>query len=782
MTLPMQRADLAAHKKIAAAWDRLLRRLFNLNSSTSRMMLRYGVFAALATVVAVLIIAPYAGGLVQQWSRHDVELRSSLIFNSLRHSLTELLAADDGPGIEGVFARVAKDERVLAMGFCDETGLLRFQTKLMPSNFSCKKVARSETASFSSFYQNGAQFVVGAFPVAVRNAKGHLVILHDLSFATRRGAEARAYMAVMLAAIVLLVTGLASLAVLLVVRRWVISLRQSIANAKMGRALDLNVDFGPFGPELRQIFRQLDLNRDTPIDGEYADWTAETIHKVMQSELAGAEVIVISNREPYIHNHDATGIRLQIPASGLVAALEPVTRACEGIWIAHGSGSADREMVDENNCIRVPPHDPSYTLRRVWISEEEQDGYYYGLSNEGLWPLCHIAFVRPTFREADWQAYRAVNERFADAVVQEASTDAPIVLVQDYHFALLPRMLRERLPKATIITFWHIPWPNSETFGIFPWKEEIVQGLLGSSILGFHTQFHCNNFIGTVDRFIESRIDREHASITHEGWETFVKPYPISIEWPPAVLAGQASIPDCRAAVRARLGVKTDTRLAVGIERFDYTKGILDRMLAVDALLTEHPEWKGHFAFVQAAAPTRSKLAAYAGLQEEAERLAAEINERHGTDGFQPIKLVIRHHEPSEVFELFRAADVCIVSSLHDGMNLVAKEFVASRDDEQGVLVLSTFTGASRELSEALMVNPYDPYSMGAAIERALTMEPTEQRERMRLMRDLVRSRNVYRWAGQMLLDASRLLKKQRVLEIASMQREMRQGKVKHDA
>jgi trehalose 6-phosphate synthase len=344
-------------------------------------------------------------------------------------------------------------------------------------------------------------------------------------------------------------------------------------------------------------------------------------------------------------------------------------------------------------------------------------------------------------------------------------------MVQDYHFALLPTMIREQLPEATIITFWHIPWPNSESFGICPWKEDIIDGLLGSTVLGFHTQFHCNNFIDTVDRFVESRIDREHASITVGGHETFVRPYPISIEWPPAALSGQKPVRDCRVAVRARLGLPSDVRLAAGIERFDYTKGILDRMRSVDRFLTDHPEWKGRLVFVQIAAPTRSKLSTYLDLQKEAQVLADEINARHADAAHPPIMLVVRHYEPEQVFELFRAADVCVVSSLHDGMNLVAKEFVAARDDEQGVLILSSFAGASRELSEALIVNPYDAHAMSEAIHRALFMPEAEQRARMQAMRKVVRARNVHRWAAQMLLDAAQLRKRREILAMATQGR-----------
>jgi trehalose 6-phosphate synthase len=514
--------------------------------------------------------------------------------------------------------------------------------------------------------------------------------------------------------------------------------------------------------QMRLLLREFRPDRREG-DGLQVQWSPETLRRLLEERLPGAEVIAVSNREPYIHNRSNGSIALQIPASGLVAALEPVMRACGGKWIAHGSGTADRETVDAHDRIRVPPGDPAYTLRRIWLTEDEQEGYYYGFANEGLWPLCHIAFVRPSFRLEDWQQYVTINQRFADAVVKEATSADPVVLVHDYHFALLPAMIRERLPNATIVTFWHIPWPNAETFGICPWRKEIIHGLLGSTILGFHTQFHCNNFLEATDRFVESRIDRESSSVTVEGVETMIRPYPISIEWPPIALANQAPVERCREVVRERFGLPQEVHIAVGIERFDYTKGILDRMNAVDELLNRRPSWKGQLAFIQAAAPTRSKLAAYTTLQKQAEALAEDINARHGYGAYKPIILVIRHHEPHEVFELFRAADVCIVSSLHDGMNLVAKEFVASRDDEQGVLVLSTFAGASRELSETVLVNPYDMYAMGEALERALVMSPAEQRERMRLMRELLRVRNVYRWAGQMLIDAARLRSQQRI-------------------
>lgn len=496
-------------------------------------------------------------------------------------------------------------------------------------------------------------------------------------------------------------------------------------------------------------------------DASLINWSPETLRRILASELPGAQVIVVSNREPYIHNlTDDGNVELVVPASGLVSALEPITRACAGTWIAYGGGSADRQTVDQNDRVEVPPDRPSYTLRRVWLSEEEQQGYYLGFANEGLWPLCHIAFTRPVFRASDWKAYEAVNRKFADTVVAEARNERPIVLVQDYHFALLPRMIRERLPEAIVITFWHIPWPNSEVFSICPWREQILDGLLGSSIIGFHTQFHCNNFTESVDRFLESRIEREDAAISYGGQTSLVHAYPISIEWPPAQLENLPPVVECRDHIRARFGLDEDVKLCVGVERLDYTKGILDRFEALEELFTHHPEWIGKVVVLQIAAPSRGTLPAYQQLYDDCLQRAEDLNRRFGGEGYKPVLMVAEHHTQEQVYEIYRAADVCLVTSLHDGMNLVAKEFVAARDDEQGVLLLSTFAGAARELLEALIVNPYDATMMSDMLLQAITMSPDEQRRRMASLRDIVRDNNVYRWAGSMLLDAARLRKR----------------------
>lgn len=736
---------------------------------SAQLAARYGLIAGGIALLAITLLGPLVTSLIDDWSRRDVEMRAALVFNSIGGPLAGMLAAGQDEDVKALFEGVATDPRVVAVGVCRGDGKPDHATKLMPPSISCAEIARSDADSYSSVIVSGRRMLIGAFPIPAETPQGHFIILQDLTFAEHRGEQARNYLTLMLGGIILASGALAIGLVLYLIRNWTRRFSQAVASAaQRGNTADVPASFGPLDREVRQVLRQLEMTQSA-IDRGQANWSKATLRDIMMAELPGVEVLVVANREPYIHNHAEHGIELQTPASGLVSAVEPVMRACGGTWIAHGSGTADRDTVDAHDRIGVPPGNPEYTLRRIWITEEEQDGYYYGLANEGLWPLCHIAFTRPVFRETDWRTYRAVNERFADAVAEEARTTSPIVLIQDYHFALLPRLVRERLPDATIITFWHIPWPNSETFGIFPWKEEIIHGLLGSTIIGFHTQFHCNNFLETVDRFVESRIDREQESVILKGHETFIRPYPISIDWPPAALENQKPIAECREAVRKRLGLPPDTKIAVGIERFDYTKGVLDRIRAVDTLLEQHPEWRGKLVLVQAAAPTRSKLSNYKGLQDEALHLAEEINAKYADVSPAPIRLIIRHHEPAEVFELFRAADVCIVSSLHDGMNLVAKEFIAARDDERGVLVLSHFAGASRELAEALIINPYDAHATGEALHAALTMPDAEQYERMRLMRAYVSSRNVYRWAGQMLLDASRLRKKQRILEVASM-------------
>jgi trehalose 6-phosphate synthase len=592
----------------------------------------------------------------------------------------------------------------------------------------------------------------------------YLVLVHDMSFVERRSEDTRNYIILFFAVVGIVISLITVLVAHLSWRGWVNGVRAMLRGEGLFKpfAQPANSELQPLVGDLRALLHAIDQERRF-LDDTTITWNPEMLRTLLHKELTGDQVLVVSNREPYIHENIDGNVVVRRPASGLVTAVEPVVRACSGSWIAHGAGSSDRAVVDRHDRVGVPPENPSFTLRRIWLSEEEERGYYYGFANEGLWPLCHIAHVRPIFRSGDWSHYVTVNKRFADAVASEASSEDPVVLVQDYHFALLPRLIREALPKATIITFWHIPWPNPESFGICPWREELLQGLLGSTILGFHTPYHRKNFMETVDRYLETRIEHESSTISHEGKLTLVESYPISIQWPTPFDETQAPVPACRKSVLDSNGLSDNVLIGLGIDRLDYTKGILERLRAVERLLELHPEMSGRFTFVQIAAPSRTVLDEYKAFDVRIRGLVAEINERFSHDGYRPVILKVAHHKPDEVNLYYRAADVCVVTSLHDGMNLVAKEYIAARDDEQGVLVLSQFTGAAHELHEALIVNPYHIEQTAEAIYRALTMPEFEQRERMQSMRALVRDFNVYRWAGRMLLDAARLRRREKL-------------------
>jgi trehalose 6-phosphate synthase len=600
---------------------------------------------------------------------------------------------------------------------------------------------------------------------------GELVLVHDLSFVAHRSAETRKYIFYLFVGLGFTIALITVVIAQLSWRGWVRGLRAVMRGEGLLRPAGTidTPELRPIARDVRALVRELETVRRARDEDQLA-WAPETLRSVLHDDLRGQEVIVVSNREPYIHVREAPGEALRVlrPASGLVTALEPVMRACSGTWIAHGGGSGDRETVDRHDRLDVPPppEPPAYRLRRVWLSDEQESGYYYGFANEGLWPLCHIAHVRPVFRSTDWEQYAKVNHLFAEAVRDEAQSDDPIVLVHDYHLALVPRMLRETLPAATIIAFWHIPWPNPEAFAICPWREALLDGLLGSSILGFHTQFHCNNFVDTVERLIEARVDRELFSVTYKGAVTNVKRYPISVEWPSSLAAAAGPVDRCRAEVRRRHGLPEGHAIGLGVDRLDYTKGIEERLRAVERMFEMRPEWVGRFTFVQIGSPTRSRIEQYQEYDARVRALAERLNERFAAgDRPPPVILCVKHHQPEQVVEYYRAADVCVVTSLHDGMNLVAKEFVSARDDERGVLILSQFTGASRELPEALIVNPYDTDQCATALHVALSMPAADQRARMRLMRGLVREFNVYRWAGRMLLDAAHMRRRDRVLE-----------------
>ena len=513
-------------------------------------------------------------------------------------------------------------------------------------------------------------------------------------------------------------------------------------------------------------------------------WTADRLAVHARERIGSGKLFVVSNREPYMHMRRGSSVECVVPPSGLVTALEPVLQACDGTWIAHGSGSEDAAFVDANDRLRVPPDEPRYTLRRVWLSAEEEAGYYEGFANEGLWPLCHIAHTRPIFRASDWSYYQSVNMRFAEVLLEEMrDTEHPVIFVQDYHFALLPKLIKKLRPDARVAIFWHIPWPNAEAFGICPWQANLVDGLLGADVIGFHIQSHCNNFLDTVDRTLEARTDRENFSIRRGGHLSTVRPFPISVAWDEhtvdavsnaaggadarLTLNGNSSIArefvtDALHPIEApeigtselhrELGIEGQ-HLVLGVDRMDYTKGIVERLLAVEYLLEEHPWYIEKIAFIQIAAPSRTTIPSYVRLRTEVEETVERINRRFETTGWKPVLLIERQCSHAEVSRYYRAAEICLVTSLHDGMNLVAKEYIAGRKDSDGVLILSRFTGAAQELRDALLVNPYDIEQVGEAIRTGLEMSYGERRLRMERMRNHVKENNVYRWASNVLTD-----------------------------
>lgn len=743
-----------------------------------RLSLRFIIPLLLALAAVAYAMVPLVDRLTLQWFVSDIDIRSSLIANTVQEPLLNLVLARNKGRIVRYFTRIMQDERVYAMGFCASPQDKPVATRGLPQTIRCADLDTYAAPSEHLLSSNRGPLHVSVKPLEVEGVSaGKIIIVHDMSFIARRSEETKKYLFYVFISLGALVSFITVVIAQLSWRGWIQGTRALLRGEGLLRPAGKNdwPELHPIARDLRALIRDIE-SEHRPRDEHQMAWTPEALRAILHGELRGEDVIVVSNREPYIHVRADDVVEIHQPASGLVTAMEPIMRACSGTWIAHGSGSADREVADRHDRIPVPPEKPAYRLKRIWLSAEEEAGYYYGFANEGLWPLCHIAHVRPTFRTSDWEYYVTANRRFAQAVEQESKSKDPIVLVQDYHLALLPRMIRDALPAATIIAFWHIPWPNPEAFAICPWREELLDGMLGSSILGFHTQFHCNNFVDTVDRFLEARVDREMFNVSYRGKSTAVKRYPISIEWPPSSALIGKPVRQCRLDVRQRHSLPSDQAIGVGVDRLDYTKGIEERFRAVERLLELQPQWVGKFTFIQIAAPSRSSIEQYQQYDARVRAMAERINARFSRGGRAPIVLKVAHHEPPEVYEYYRGADLCFVSSLHDGMNLVAKEFVAARDDDRGVLVLSQFTGAARELPEAIIVNPYDADQCAAALHMALSMPESEQRDRMRLMRGLVAEFNVFRWAGRMLIDAAGMRRHGRLLEKATAPEQWRSG------
>ena len=480
-------------------------------------------------------------------------------------------------------------------------------------------------------------------------------------------------------------------------------------------------------------------------------WDKESLYRLVKDKLGDYLFLVVSNREPYVHTMSGDRVTYNRPVGGLTQALDPVMRASGGSWIAYGSGDADKKVVDEHNRVVVPPENPEYTLRRVWLTKEEVDGFYLGFANEALWPLCHVTFTPPIYRESDWEYYKRVNRLFADAILDEVGDRKAVVLVQDYHFALLSQLIKKQNPSLTVGQFWHIPWPMYEVFRTCPWQEEILEGMLGNDLMGFHVPSFCHNFLETVEFALKAEIDPQRSAVIHGGNTTVVEPFPISVDFDALSReAGTEEVEQEMENLRKELDLE-GKYIGVGMDRMDYTKGIPERLQALDKFFAGYPEYKGKVVFIQAGMPSRTQIESYQGIMQRIEDLINGINDKYGTDSWKPVIAMNRQLTPSMLAALRRLAHFCVVSSLHDGMNLVAKEFVSSRIDGDGVLLLSSFTGAATEMQDAVLINPFAIGDFAEKIKEAIEMPEDERRRRMKAMRQIVAGNNIYRWGASMV-------------------------------
>ncbi|HSA84209.1 MAG TPA: trehalose-6-phosphate synthase [Patescibacteria group bacterium] len=735
-----------------------------------------GAVSVIFIVVGLITILFTLNSVRQEEERlqNDIQYRSYLLSNSLKESVEPNFISKSDAYLQSVVERFVDQQRIAGLAVVDNTGAITAVSSSLPKELPDVQMIATENmdadladGKFTNFADK--KMYVYASPLHDQNKSvvGALIVVQNAGYIDNRLLEIWKNNFLRLSVQSLLVSF-----VVLLILRWIIYIpirklveamqltRKGANNKSSYRAFD-NPIFGPLLQEVSNM--QLNLIEARVAASEEArlrlqkldsPWTAERLKAFVRDILKKREIFIVSNREPYIHTKNGGNkITYHFPASGMVTALEPIMQATGGMWIAHGSGNADKLVVDHEDKIAAPPDEPRYTLKRVWLTKEEEEGYYLGFSNEGLWPLCHIAHTRPVFREEDWHMYQKVNEKFAKSVLKEIKNKKdPIILIQDFHFALLPKLIKAKRPDATIGIFWHIPWPNPESFSVCPWRKELIEGMLGADIIGFHTQLHCNNFITTVGRELEAQIDLEQFAVIKNHHFSYVKPFPISIAFTKTDIPEKNVKAEVENSTRLleKLNIKSKY-IGVGIDRLDYTKGILERLKGIEIFLTKHPSYIEEFSFIQLSAPSRSSIKEYQEFDERVEKEVDRINNLFKKNGWKPIIFLKEHHNHEYINSLYRSAHFCLVSSLHDGMNLVAKEFIAARDDEQGVLILSQFAGASRELHDALIINPYNGEDTAKAIEEALLMKPEEQKRRMHRMREIIKNYNVYRWSAELL-------------------------------
>lgn len=724
----------------------------------------------LITGGAIFAFSLMVGGFaLNQANQEEIELSSRL--QSRTQVLAESLSDSIGPSyrsnatttLNSIMNRFVSNERLVGLAVFDSTGIPVAQSEHLPSEIIVQSDIETvmDSAEPDGIFVRSDDMSLYAFTIPLYEEErviGALTVVQNATYIDDGVRQVWLNNALRL----LLQIFLFALAVFLLLRFVIFNrishMTKSIQSLRSGVEYDLPVDsedfWEPLSSEISKMTTSLKQARSAASEEarmrlEKLDtpWTAERLKEFMKAYLKDRPLFVVSNREPYVHDKTKNGVVCSVPAGGLITALEPVMSACGGLWLAHGSGSADKETSDSEGKLHVPPEEPKYTLKRVWLNEKEVKGYYTGFSNEALWPLCIMAHTRPLFRKEDWEQYRKVNGIFARNLLAEIKhIQQPIILIQDYHFSLLPAMIKKSKPDALVAIFWHIPWPSAETFSICPWRKEILEGMLGADIIGFHTQQFCNNFIDTVGTEIESRIDYDHFSITRTGRTSYVKPFPISIAF--TDVSAKSSAP--KQEILKRYGITTK-HVGIGVDRLDYAKGILERFKGIEFFLDNHPEYREQFTFLQITSPSRESVEKYREYAKAVTEEAERINIKFGTRHWNPIVFEKRHHTHTELHALYRLAHFCLISSVHDGMNLVAKEFVAARDDDAGVLILSQFTGAARELKGALLINPYSAEQTSETIHQALTMPLTEQHRRMKTMRTTVSDFNVYRWIAELI-------------------------------
>ena len=724
--------------------------------------------------IILAIIAIFVGFTLYQANREqlalslDLQYRTRLLADSLKESVEPAYGRNSTAELQKLVDKFANREHVVGFAIFDNRGGKVAASADLPADFLSglslvSNVMDSDKPAGEFVRNNGKNFYVLVEPIhQVDRVIGAFLVAQNSGYIDSGIRQIWGNNLLRLLIQIIIFGVVIALLIKWIVIQPILKLVESVKAARLSgnpdQALQKIKDQAFFKPLVGEIFKMTKSLSDARFSAseearmrlEKIDtpWTAERLSEFIKAHIKDRKIFVMSNREPYIHQKVKNEISYSVPASGMVTALEPIMTACGGMWIAHGSGNADKEIADANGKLQVPPDDPHYTLKRIWLTAKEIKGHYVGFSNEAMWPLCHMAHTRPVFRKEDWIEYRRVNGKFAQTLLTEIKhVQQPLILIQDFHLALVPEMIKSSRPDAQIGLFWHIPWPAAESFSICPWRKEILRGMLGSDLIGFHTQQYCNNFLDTIGKEIESRIDLEQYSVTKDEHHTYIKQFPISIAFSDAK-NGDTPLPDKKALLK--LGVKTPL-FGLGVDRLDYTKGILERFKGIESFLEKYVTYKEQFTFLQIAPISREDAQKYREYGEAVTEEAQRINKKFGTSSWEPIILLKKHFTHAELEPLYRLADICLVTSLHDGMNLVAKEFVAARSDEQGVLILSNFTGASRDLKAAILVNPYSAEETAEAIFTALTLPKTEQRRRMKQMRSVIKNYNVYRWSAEFI-------------------------------